>query len=145
MTNLYRIALTEAGLEKGFLFSLGISRPSNQFKAYSTQLPQGNGGQKRLGYQNDVWQWIAVTPTQVNEICEIVEAALAGNGVIYVTMPRANGQNAGLDWVDAYGIPIYPEIVQIQDANVNGRVIQSVTMPINNITIVNEVSTAVPA
>lgn len=145
MSYLHRIALTEAGLEKGYLFSLGIPRPSTDFKDYSTQLGQGNGGQKRLGYKNDVWQWVSLTPTQAYEICSIVEAALSGDGVIYVTMPRANGQNAGMDWVDAYGVPSYPEIVTIQEANVNGRVLQSLTMRINDITIVNEVSTAVPA
>jgi hypothetical protein len=41
-------------------------------------------------------------------------------------------------------IPSYPEIVPIQDVGVNGRVLQSITLRINNITIVNEVSTAVP-
>ena len=50
-----------------------------------------------------------------------------------------------MDWIDVYGIPVYPDIVTIQDAGVNGLVLQSVTMPLNNITIVNEVSTAVPA
>ena len=148
MTNLYRIALTEAGLETGFLFSLGIPRPSSGFKDYATQLAQGNGGQKRVGYKNDVWPWAgqnSLTPTQASEICSVVEAALSGDGVIYVTLPRANGQNAGQDWIDAYGVPSYPEIVTIQEANVNGRVLQSVTMRINNITVVNEVSTAVPS
>jgi hypothetical protein len=143
--NLYRLALTEAGLEQGFLVSLGIPKPTNTYKAYSTQLPQSTGGKKRVGYKNDSWQWIGVTPTQASEIISLVEAALAGTGVLYATLPRANGENAGMDWIDVYGIPVYPDIVTIQDAGVNGLVLQSVTMPLNNITIVNEVSTAVPA
>ena len=138
------MALTEAGLAEGFLQALGIPKPSNTYKAYQTQLPQSTGGQKRTGYKNDVWQWLLLTPTQANEVCEIVESALSGDGVLYVTLPRANGENAGMDWIDAYGIPSYPEIVLIQDAGVNGRVLQSMTLRINNITIVNEVSTAIP-
>jgi len=142
--NLYRMALTEAGLETGFLQALGIPKPSTTYKAYQTQLPQSTGGQKRTGYKNDVWQWLQLTPTQANEVCELVESALSGDGVLYVTLPRANGENAGQDWIDAYGIPSYPEIVPIQEPGVNGRVLQSMTLRINNITIVNEVSTAVP-
>lgn len=142
--NLYRIALTEAGLETGFLQSLGIPKPSNAYKAYSSQLPQSTGGQKRTGYKNASWQWLLLTPTQANEVCELVESALSGSGVLYVTLPRANGENAGMDWIDAYGVPSYPEIVPIQEAGVNGRVLQSMTLRINNITIVNEISTAVP-
>jgi len=142
--NLFRIALTEAGLETGFIASLGLPRPNNTYKAYSSQLPKSTGGQKRTGYKNDSWQWISLTPTQANEVCELVESALSGDGVLYVTLPRANGENAGQDWIDAYGIPSYPEIVPIQEAGVNGRVLQSVTLRINNLTIVNEVSTAVP-
>jgi hypothetical protein len=138
------MALTEAGLAKGFLQSLGIPQPSNTYKAYSSQLPQSTGGQKRTGYKNASWQWLLLTPTQANEICELVESALSGDGVLYVTLPRANGENAGMDWIDAYGIPIYPEIVPIQETGANGRVIQSLTLRINNLTVVNEVSTAVP-
>jgi hypothetical protein len=138
------MALTEAGLAKGFLQSIGVPKPSNAYKAYSSQLPQSTGGQKRTGYKNDTWQWVNVTPTQANEICELVESALSGSGVLYVTLPRANGENAGMDWIDAYGVPSYPEIVTIQDSGINGLVLQSVTLRINNITIVNEPSTAVP-
>ena len=141
--NLYRMALTEAGLSKGYLQSIGVPKPSNTYKAYQTQLPKSTGGQKRTGYKNDTWQWISITPTQANEVCELVESALSGSGVLYVTLPRANGENAGQDWIDAYGVPSYPEIVPIQEAGVNGFVLQSVTLRINNITIVNEVSTAV--
>ncbi len=142
--NLYRMALTEAGLSEGFLQALGIPKPSNTYKAYSSQLPQSTGGQKRTGYKNDTWQWLNLTPTQANEVCEIVELALAGSGVLYVTLPRANGENAGQDWIDAYGVPSYPEIVPIQEPGANGRALQSMTLRINNITIVNEVSTAIP-
>ena len=142
--NLYRMALTEAGLAEGFLQALGIPKPSTTYKAYQTQLPQSTGGQKRTGYKNDVWQWLQLTPIQANEVCELVESALSGDGVLYVTLPRANGENAGQDWIDAYGIPSYPEIVPIQEPGVNGRVLQSMTLRINNITIVNEVSTAIP-
>lgn len=145
--NLYRIALTEAGLDEGFLQALGIPRPTNQYKAFQTQLPKSTGGQKRAGYKNDIWQWAgnnSLTPTQANEVIEYIESALSGDGVLYVTLPRANGENAGQDWIDAYGIPSYPEIVPIQEPGVNGRVLQSMTLRINNIIIVNEVSTAVP-
>mgnify|MGYP000901987100 FL=1 len=146
--NLFRIALTENGLETGFLISHGIPRPTNQYKAFQTQLPQSTGGQKRTGYKNDIWQWAgnnSLTPTQANEVIEYVESALSGDGVLYVTLPRANGENAGMDWIDAYGVPSYPEIVPVQEPGVNGRVLQSMTLRINNITIVNEVSTAVPS
>ena len=143
--NLYRMALTENGLETGFLQAIGIPKPSNTYKGYTTQLPQSTGGQKRLGYKNDTWQWVSLTPTQANEICSLVESALSGNGVIYITMPRANGENAGMDWIDAYGIPVYPEIVPIQEPKANGLVLQSLILKINNITIVNEPSTAVPS
>ncbi len=142
--NLYRMALTEAGLAEGFLQALGIPKPINTYKAYQTQLPQSTGGQKRTGYKNDVWQWLQLTPTQANEVCELVESALSGDGVLYVTLPRANGENAGMDWIDAYGIPSYPEIVKTQEVGTNIYVLQSVILRINNITIVNEVSTAIP-
>jgi hypothetical protein len=44
--NLYRMALTEAGLSKGYLQSIGVPKPSNTYKAYSSQLPKSTGGQK---------------------------------------------------------------------------------------------------
>ena len=142
--NLYRIALTELGLEKGFLVSLAVPEPTNQYRAYSATLPRSTGGNKRLGYKNDTWQWLNITPTQANEIIQMVEDALSGNGVIYATLPRHNGENAGINWIDVYGIPQYPEITPSVEG-ANKQVIQSMTMIINDITVVNEVSTAVPS
>jgi hypothetical protein len=42
------MALTEAGLDKGFLQSHRNTKTSNTYKAFQTQLPKSTGGQKRL-------------------------------------------------------------------------------------------------
>lgn len=142
MKNLFRLATTEAGLELGFVYGMGIPAPSSDYKAYSTKNGKSTGGEARAGYKNATWQWTGLTPSQAHNITAVVEAAITAGGTIYATLPRANGENSGLDWVDVSAQAAYPDVVAMQGA-MNGYSLQSVTLRLNNITIINEPSTVV--
>ena len=143
MINLYRLATTELGLETGFLYSHGVFKPSNGYTAYSTKVASSVGGQNRAGFKNDTWQWLGLTPTQVFQITQIVEDSLANfSGLIYATLPKANGENSGQSWVDVSAQVTYPEVLQVTGA-LNGLVLQSTILNLNNITIINDPSTVV--
>ena len=142
MKNSYRLSTSEAGLEQGFLYALGVFSPTNTYRAYSTKIGKSTGGETRQGYKNDTWQWINLTPTQLHHVIDIVETALTGGGIIYATLPRANGENGGLDWVDVSAQVSYPDITPMQ-GGANGYMLQSVTLRLNNIAIINDPSTVV--
>lgn len=145
MKNLYRLATTENGLELGFLYGMGVPAPSNDYKSYSTKTGKSTGGEARAGYKNDTWQWGGVnglTPTQAYNITAIIEAAISAGGIVYATLPRANGENSGIDWIDVSAQAAYPEVQKTQGV-LNGYFLQSVILRLNNITIINDPSDVV--
>lgn len=142
MKNLYRLATTENGLDIGFLYGMGIPAPSNDYKAYSAKVGKSTGGEARQGYKNDTWQWMGITPNQAHQITAVIEAAIAAGGTVYATLPRANGEKTGINWIDVSAQAAYPEIVKTQGV-LNGFLLQSVTLRLNNITIINDPSDVV--
>lgn len=143
MNQLFRIALTEAALTRGFLFSLPSPMPTAEYRSFTEVIPQSVGGNTRQGYKSVTLQWQQVTPTQMQPITDMVETAQGNNAQIYVTFPRGDSSNSGLDWVDASGYPQYPEIVVSEQQGLSGLVLVSYVLKINNLTIINEPSTAV--
>lgn len=142
MKNLFRLSVTEAGLDQGFLYSMGVPAPSNDYRSYSTKNGKSTGGEARAGYKNDTWQWTNLTPTQAYNITVIIEAAITAGGTVCATLPRHNGENSGIDWIDVSAQAAYPEITQIQGV-MNGYMLQAVTLRLNNITIINDPSDVV--
>lgn len=140
MMNLYRLATTENGLKIGFLHSHGLPAPLCDYKAYSARFPQGAGGQSIQGYRHVSLQWLGPTPVQAGRIFRFYEAAMAGTRVLYATIYRKEDIAPG--WTDIVGTPHYPEVVHRQD-RLNGLVLVSLVLMLNDVSIVNEISTAV--
>lgn len=141
----FRMATTELGLEKGYLFLRKVPTPNRaDYKDYSAKFDQSVGGQARHGYKNVTILWTSLTPLQVNKIKAMITAVKAGNDLIYLTIDRNNGDSLNYDWIDVSGYPhqIDPE----EDGDLvgsQGRAFRNIQLFVNNLTIINDPSTVV--
>jgi hypothetical protein len=137
MNHLYfRLATSEAGLTKGYLFTQGLPPPQPDFNDYSVKVSQSDGGEARHGYQNVTLLWEALTRSQGARLRQLVEDS---NGTIYATFPRADGKSAGWDYIDVSGVPLIPDMAPSAVPQARGGwVYQNVQLVIRNITIVND-------
>lgn len=131
-----RIALTEAGLARGFFFVIGLPEPYMiELKDYSVQRPQSQGGQARQGYNRGLVQWDVLSQDQINILYELIAASEVtygeGNALLWLTLPRKTGASAGQDWVDISGTVPMPEFAPLLGAG------YAVTLNINAVTFEN--------
>jgi hypothetical protein len=141
ITNLgWRIASTEAGLQKGAFFVRRIPPPhSFEYKDYSVRRPQSQGGESRHGYENVTILWDRLTPKQSNELRTVIQAGLDDAGYIYLTVDRSNGLASGRDWIDVRGRPQMPDFLPLTPvAGSNGIMHGSVRLFVNELFIVND-------
>lgn len=142
---LYRIALTQAGLETGYFLALGLPPVDLvQFQPFANRKPQSLGGQARQGYISCSLFWSRLDAIQANILQGLITAAETsdgdGNGTLYLTLPRTDASAAGL-WIDVSGIAVMPEWVGV--AQGNGLVYENVTLSFNNLTVEASPSSAV--
>lgn len=130
--NRWRIALTQAGLLKGYFRDLGIPRPTEPtYLPYSEVVPQSQGGVALQGYINITLVWERLNRFQLY-LLESYRANVTG-GLIYLTIDKGNGDSPGFDWIDISG-----QVGVIQFANMpksRGNVKTGTQWVINNITI----------
>ena len=100
--NRWRIALTQAGLLKGYFRDLGIPRPGEStYLDYSEIVPQSQGGVAKQGNLNITLVWDRLNRYQLYTL-EYYRANATG-GLIYLTIDKANGDSPGFDWIDVSG------------------------------------------
>lgn len=137
MNHLYfRLAASEAGLAKGYLFAHGIPAPQVEYRDHSVKVSQSDGGQARHGYKTVSLLWATLTREQGASLRAIVEGA---GSTIYASFPRGNGAGEGWDFIDVSGKPQMPDMAP--DDTLAGRqtwIYQNVQLVINNLTIINQ-------
>lgn len=136
----FRISLTEAGLAKGMSFLRNIPPPDSPiYNDHSAKVGKGQGGQARHGFATATVLWDALSPDQSYELRTLVQNALDGLGVIYLTIDRSNGTSPGPDWIDVYGVPYMPDIAPGRTRGKRRGVIHnSIQLFVNDLTIVND-------
>lgn len=132
----FRLAASEAGLAKGYLFAMGVPPPTNlEYKDHSERVPQGEGGESRHGFHVLLWTWERLTLLQLKVICDIV---FNSSGLVYCSSPRSNGATEGYGWVDAYGRPSLSDPSPVGPiASATGIIVGNVSLTLNNLIIVN--------
>jgi hypothetical protein len=141
MSNLgWRLASTEAGLQKGNFFVWKIPPPSTfEYKDYSTRMPQSQGGQSRHGYSSITILWEGLDTAQSHALRFIVEAGLNDAGFVYLTIDRSNGNASGRDWIDVRVRPEMPDFrPRAPVAGSNGILHDQVRFFGNDLFIVND-------
>lgn len=143
----YRIATTEVGLERGWFRYLKIPPPTTvDYKAFSEKKARTTGGQVLHGYKNLTILWTNIGVAAARRITRYVDYALStsGTGLLYVTFDMFPNR----DWVDVSGIPhpMDPQVLQgpfqiYGNAGLGGY--SNLTLYLNNITIINDPSSAV--
>lgn len=99
---LWRLSATSTLTNQNF-FALGLPQVNtNVYLAYSTLVPQSQGGQSRQGYININLLWDDMDSLQLKTLKSIVDAAITA-GSVYMTIPKNDG--SGLNaFIDAHGI-----------------------------------------
>lgn len=138
MSNQWRLATTQAGLEFGHVIYLGVPRPTVQFADFAQAQPQGDGGSKAVGYKSAVLTWQILSKSQLSTLSQLVKEARDGTGTIYATVTRTSGQEI-MQWIDISGL-VAPLTVQPFQNGLNPYGVQSATLTINNVTILNNPS-----
>src|SRR3990172_11992768 len=112
----YRIALTQAALETGSNFFVrGLPKPDLvTFFDHTERVSKSQGGEARQGYINGSLLWLRLPMDAAGVLRGLIEAAEAGTGLIYVTIPRVDAKHTGISWIDISCIPIMPNWESLQ-------------------------------
>lgn len=132
----YRLATSEAGLAKGYLFAQGVPPPTNtEYRDHAAKVPVSTGGEARHGYRSVTFLWDVLDARQAGVLRGIIEGA---GTTIYATFAKFNGESLGTDWVDVSGKPSMPDLAPAQTITQQGVIFQNVQLRINAVTILNE-------
>lgn len=138
---LWRLALSEATLDRGYLFLRHLPPPTNSvYKIFSGVSSQSDGGAVQHGYIQATLTWSILTPAQANRILRYVDVSLAGSGLLYATISKNNATGVGKHFIDIRGIA-HPMDIEEEGMIVGsdlGMAYQNVRLFINNITVIND-------
>lgn len=139
----WRIATTEGGLARNTFFNLRIPVPDlPNYRDHTTIAQRSDGSDATRGFINNVIMWDRLTGTEGYELKRLVQIARTGAGVLFMTIPRLNGDGIGNDFIDLSGFPQYLLLTPAGGhSRRHGPVIYSnVRLVFNNITVVNDPS-----
>lgn len=139
---LWRLATSEANLEFGWFQNLGLPECTNDFQTFAVRVPRGDGDQAVHGYQSDTLVWNDLDSKPLTILQGIVNEVRNNGGIVFATVPRLNG-DGGVGWIDVSGFAYILDITRNTERVINRRVAAGVTLQINNITVLNDPSTAV--
>jgi len=142
----WRLALTEAGLEKGPFAAYGIPAPSiAPYNDASVERPRSDGEQALHGYRNIDFLWEELTSIQAFYIRKFIDGAKTGTGWLYMTVDLNDDSAPGTQWADIRGKPHRDfkqadagPIVGRQQGGVNFH--ENYRMFLNNVEIINNPS-----
>jgi len=137
----WRIGASES--EMLYMVQIGIPIPNEPvYKPYTKVLPVDLGSNKTSGYKNVTLSWSTMTSKGLNQLKSYIDPVRTSGDEIYLTIQRAEGETWGDDWIDVRG---YPHEIEFQ--KVGGKAIghayRNIVLFVNNLTIVNDPSTAV--
>jgi hypothetical protein len=137
---LWRIATSEAGLQRGAFFIVGIPPPTMApYSAFSKIVPRADGGDAAHGYERVPYFWNSMSLTAYSRLKRIVDSVRPG--LIYVTLEINDGSSPSGVFVDVSGHPGYLQQSSESPANRNGvAAVSNVSLIINNATILNNPS-----
>jgi hypothetical protein len=141
----WRIALTEAGLEKGPLSAYGIPVPD--MAAYNDATKEsfrGQGEQAEHGFQNFDFLWDEIRRSKAFRLRKFMDDAKDGAGWLYMTVDLNDDSAPGPQWADIRGKP-HRDIKQADAGPIAGRRgvgshYSNYRMFMNNIQILNNPS-----
>lgn len=138
----YRMGTSLAGLQHFFI--LGLPEPQQPFfRDHSVRQPQGLGGEGRHGYLVAMVMWESLNRIQGArvraQIATVETASGIGNGVLYLTLPRADGSHSGQSWIDVSGRVAMPEFQSVPFGH--GILYPNIVLKLNNVTVENDPST----
>jgi hypothetical protein len=140
--NKYRIATTEAGLEKGLLWVRGVQIPQvAPYRGHSVIVGKSDGSNQEYGFKNVTMMWERLTYYEGFVLKTLVEAARNGSGLLFLTIDRSDGDKPGRDWIDVSGFPGHLVMTGAAPLNRNGQgTYDNVQLTVNNLTILNDPS-----
>jgi len=137
----FRIATTEAGLQRGNLFVRHIPPPSLVlYQDFSERVDTADFGQALRGipYVEILWDQIRKDPAFI--INEMIETVLAAGTPLWLTIDLgANRSYQRGRWADIYGTPVVPQ--QDPDGGSRGLLISNFRLRVNNVVIDNNPAT----
>lgn len=147
MRNLWRIATTEAGLATGYFVARRLPMPDlANYTDHQDRPGRSDGGMARHGYKSVNLTWQNLSPKDAVKIRALVQEAIdSATGRLYLTIDRNDGTNVAPDFIDVYGYPHMPTFSSstvLASARNGRRIFNSVSLLVNNLTIVNDPSEA---
>jgi len=135
-----RLAITEALLGRGYLIQ-NWRLPTPSLPIYndnSVRVTTSDGGEALRGFRSFSLTWDVLDSLQRRTVRRIAEESLdSSGGLIFATIDFSwNGTGPNGTWVDVSGNARIPAIVPI--GNSDGLASGSVTLIVNNLTIVND-------
>ena len=142
----YRIALTEAGLARGYWAAYDIPLPQLAPLLDSSQEnARSAGGQALHGYIYMPILWQRLSMYQAFRIRKFIDSAKAGTGLLYMTVDRNDTLYGGPHFVDISGYP-HRAREAADDGDMaarapgGGQYTDNYNLLMNNITIINDPS-----
>lgn len=142
----WRISLTEAGLDTGWLAAYKIPPPNKApFMIGTFEMSQSEGGQAIHGYTTDDMLWNRLDDFQASRLKRFITDAIAGTGFLYFTVSRTDAHTPGNYWIDIRGRPHraldLTDSGDIGERAPDGRpYYENFMLLLNNIEIVNDPS-----
>lgn len=131
----WRMATTEAGLERRTLLTLGIPAPVVLIYQEASQRATGlDGSQKLRGSVTVQANWEPMNRMQAARLRAEIEAGQSA-GWLYMTIDRGIGKSAGPDWVDIRGRPYTPEFAPM--ARSFGQAYEALSLQLGAVEIIN--------
>lgn len=142
----YRIAITEAGLARGYFAAFEIPLPQlAPLLDSSIENSRSTGGQALHGYTTLELLFRRITMYSAWRIRNFIDEAKATSGLLYITADRNDTLYAGPHFVDVSGYPHRPrEAADDGDLDARapggGQYINNYRLFLNNVTIINDPS-----
>ena len=142
----WRIALTEAGLERGGFPLWGIPVPTlAPYNDASVESPRSDGEQALHGFETVDFLWEVLTAEQAFNIRRLIDQAKAATGWLYFTVDLNDDSTPGVQWADVRGKP-HRDFKQADAGPIIGRLQGSLNhhknyrLLLNNVNVLNNPS-----
>lgn len=140
---LWRISLTEAGLDRGSYLNYQLPAPTVcEYRPFSAERAQSDGGQSLHGYATVELLFEGLSAAQVYVLRKMIDDARDGSGYLYLTIDKGDGSAPGPAWIDVYGRPWRQ--ADLNQGRIQGRtgpaLYQNVKVRLNNVIVVNDPS-----
>lgn len=141
-----RLGLAEADLEFNPLAALEVPAPNTfVFNDATVETDKSDGGQGLHGYALAEMLWDRLTMRQAFQVRRFIDNAQAGNGLLFMTIPRNDASASGFHYIDISGRP-HRKIDAADSGDIGNRAgrgqqfIDNYTLLLHNVTVINDPS-----